>query len=237
MEYLALACDYDGTLAWHGHVEVETVAALERIRAAGWRLLLVSGRHLDDLRSVFSGLELFELAVLENGALLYRPATNEALGLGPPPPAEFVEAITARGVTPFGVGRGIVATWRPHEIVLEEIIRELGLDWQVILNKDAVMALPRGVNKASGLRRALAELKIPAGSVVGIGDAENDLDFLSACGLGVAVDNALPEVKAQADLVTRGHHGAGVIELIDRLLAGELCQPRSRVSASARDEA
>jgi hypothetical protein len=54
--------------------------------------------------------------------------------------------------------------------------------------------------------------------VVGIGDAENDQAFLSACGCAVAVDNALASVKAKADLVV-ADHGDGVIELA-RLLTG-----------------
>jgi hydroxymethylpyrimidine pyrophosphatase-like HAD family hydrolase len=89
----------------------------------------------------------------------------------------------------------------------------------VILNKDAVMVLPTGVDKASGLRLALAELDISPEQVVGIGDAENDQAFLRLCGCAVAVANALPAVKAEADLVTAGARGAGVAELIDRLIA------------------
>jgi hydroxymethylpyrimidine pyrophosphatase-like HAD family hydrolase len=181
-------------------------------------------------------LDLFDLAVLENGALLYRPATGEERVLAQPPPVELVEALQARGVAPFSVGRAIVATWRPHDTALAEVIRELGLAWQVILNKDAVMALPRGVDKASGLSAALEVLNIPAKSVVGIGDAENDLDFLAACGFGVAVDNALPAVKRRVDLVTRGHHGAGVIELVDLLLAEDRHRVESRASAASSRE-
>lgn len=53
MRYLALACDYDGTLAADGHVQEETVAALERLLASGRKLILVTGRQLEDLLSVF----------------------------------------------------------------------------------------------------------------------------------------------------------------------------------------
>ena len=79
-------------------------------------------------------------------------------------------------------------------------------------NKGSVMALPFGVNKASGLMAALAELGIPAHTVVGVGDAENDHAFLAACGCAVAVSNALPSLKAEADIVTVADHGAGVEE-------------------------
>jgi hypothetical protein len=78
MRFLALACDYDGTLARHGRVEASTIAALERVRASGRKLLLVTGRQLDDLRSVFVEVDLFDSVVAENGALLYDPRTPEA---------------------------------------------------------------------------------------------------------------------------------------------------------------
>jgi hydroxymethylpyrimidine pyrophosphatase-like HAD family hydrolase len=84
------------------------------------------------------------------------------------------------------------------------------------------MALPASITKATGLEYALDELRIPEERTVGVGDAENDHALLRVCGLGVAVANALPSLKADADLVTNGARGAGVTELIDRWLANEL---------------
>jgi hydroxymethylpyrimidine pyrophosphatase-like HAD family hydrolase len=48
---------------------------------------------------------------------------------------------------------------------------------QVIFNKGAVMILPTGINKATGLAAALSDLKLSPHNVVGIGDAENDHAF------------------------------------------------------------
>ena len=62
-----------------------------------------------------------------------------------------------------------------------ETIRELGLELQVIFNKGAVMVLPTGVNKATGLAAALDELGLSPHNVVGVGDAENDHAFLALC--------------------------------------------------------
>jgi HAD superfamily hydrolase (TIGR01484 family) len=222
MRYLALACDYDGTLALHGRVNEETLAALERLLASGRKLLLVTGRELDDLLSVFPHVTLFERVVAENGALLYRPASREEKALGDPPPEEFVQALREHGVTPLSVGRAIVATWHPHETTVLEVIRDMGLERQVIFNKGAVMVLPASVNKASGLAAALRELGLSPHNVVGVGDAENDHSFLSLCECSVAVANALPTVKDNADLVTWADHGAGVTELIAELIADDL---------------
>ena len=49
MRYHALACDYDGTIAHHGRVDDETIAALSRLRETGRRLILVTGRELKDV--------------------------------------------------------------------------------------------------------------------------------------------------------------------------------------------
>jgi hydroxymethylpyrimidine pyrophosphatase-like HAD family hydrolase len=222
MRYIALCCDYDGTIAHHGRVDEPTLAALQRLRESGRKLVLVTGRELDELQVVFPHLDLFERVVAENGALLYRPAKREERLLGEPPPASFVEALRARRVGPISVGRCIVATWEPHENTVLETIRDFGLELQVIFNKGAVMVLPAGVNKASGLVAALAEMNLSQHNTVGVGDAENDHAFLRICECSVAVANALPAVKEKADIVTQGDHGAGVTELIEEMLADDL---------------
>lgn len=126
------------------------------------------------------------------------------------------------GVQPFSVGKVVFATWRPHEFVVLQIIQQLGIGYQIIFNKRAVMVLPSNVNKASGLLVALERLGISPDKVVGVGDAENDHAFLEVCGVAVAVDNALPALKERCDLVTRADHGKGVEELIAMLLADGL---------------
>jgi hydroxymethylpyrimidine pyrophosphatase-like HAD family hydrolase len=230
MRYLALACDYDGTIARHGQVDASTLAALERLRASGRRLLLVTGRELDDLLRVLPDVGLFDCVVAENGALLYDPATREEQPLADPPPPEFLHGLERRGVSPLSSGRVIVATWEPNDAVVLQAIRDLGLELQVVFNKGAVMVLPSGVNKASGLKRALETLKLSPHNIAAVGDAENDHAFLSLCECGVAVANALESVKSRADLVTQGDHGAGVAELVDRLVTSDLAEIAPRLT-------
>src|SRR5262245_55643942 len=138
MRYLALACDYDGTLATEGRVAEETCAALDRLLASGRKLLLVTGRQLEDLLPIFPQVNLFEWVVAENGAVLYRPATREITLLGSPPPDEFLHRLQAREIA-LATGHVIVATREPHEQAVLEVIRDLGLELQVIFNKGAVM--------------------------------------------------------------------------------------------------
>ncbi|TPM40677.1 HAD-IIB family hydrolase [Mesorhizobium sp. B2-3-4] len=218
MYFIALATDYDGTLAHDGTVSKKTLAALERFKKSGRKLLLVTGRELPDLKRVFPDVGLFDKVVAENGALIYTPASEEERTISPEPEPKFVARLKKQGVKPLSVGRSIVATWEPHQATVLDTIKKMGLELEIIFNKGAVMVLPSGINKATGLAAALEDLRLSPHNVVGVGDAENDHAFLQACGCGVAVDNAIPAVKSTADLVMRGARGKGVEELIAKLI-------------------
>ena len=230
VRYFALACDYDGTIALHGLVADPTLHALKRLRASGRKLLLVTGRNLDDVLHAFPHAQLFSRVVAENGAVVYDPETRELQSLAQSPPNDFVRELERRGVTPLSVGHVIVATWEPNDRIVLDVIREMGLELQVIFNKGAVMVLPSGVNKATGLRRALDALKLSPHNTIGIGDAENDHAFLEACECAVAVANALDSIKARVDFVTEADHGDGVVELIDRIVASDLTELSPRMT-------
>ena len=218
MRYRAIATDYDGTLATDGVVDEMTLAALHRYRDAGGRLLMVTGRELTDLQRAFPAVATFDGVVVENGAVFFRPETDQIQRLGEPLPDAFFSALTERQVSPLNQGQVIVSTWQPHGETVQQLIEAMGLEARVILNKRSVMVLPTGVNKATGLQVALAEMGLAAHEVAGIGDAENDFDLLKSCGLAVTVNNALPALKAIADKVTTQSRGAGAQELVDWIL-------------------
>src|ERR1700746_3301316 len=114
MHFIVLATDYDGTLAHDGVVDDKTIAAVERLRNSGRRIVLVTGRHRPDLCKIFPRLELFDRVIVENGGVLYRPETHEEKPLCPPPNERFINLLRERNI-PFSVGRTIVATWEPHD--------------------------------------------------------------------------------------------------------------------------
>lgn len=239
MYLMALATDYDGTLAEDGAVRQETLEALKRLKQTGRKLLLVTGRELPDLKRVFPHTDLFDKVVVENGALLYSPDSEEEKPIAPAPPPEFVERLRQKGVDEISVGRSIVATWEPHQTAALEAINELGLELEIIFNKGAVMVLPSGVNKATGLKSALEEMQLSFLNVVAVGDAENDHALLRTAGCGAAVANALPALKDTADLVLVGARGEGVEELIAAIIAHDhaLCiNERHRVPIGEDDD-
>jgi HAD superfamily hydrolase (TIGR01484 family) len=222
MRYLALATDYDGTLAHDSHVSEEALEAIRRLKESGRKLIIVTGREMPELQSVFPEYKLCDCIVAENGALLVWPTDGKEEVLGEPPPETFLHEIVHRGVKPFSVGKVIFATWRPQETIVLDVIQALGLEYQIIFNKRAVMVLPSGINKATGLAKALKRMRISAANVVGIGDAENDHAFLESCAVAGAVSNALPSLKERCDIVMTRDHGGGVIDLIERILGDDL---------------
>jgi hypothetical protein len=229
MRYLALVSDYDGTLAAHGKVSASTVAAMKRLRESVRRLLLVTGRLLSDLLPLFPEHDLFDRIVGENGAVVWTPGSSDLRLLGEPPPERFIARLRELGV-PISVGRILIATHEPHETTVLDVIRELGLEYQVIFNKGAVMVLPSGINKATGLRAALAEIGVSAHNAVAVGDAENDHTLLAECEAGVAVQNALDVLKERADWVTPAAGGDGVAELARAMLATDLGELEPRLA-------
>jgi hydroxymethylpyrimidine pyrophosphatase-like HAD family hydrolase len=230
MRFAAVAVDYDGTLATEGLVQAPTVGALEQLIASGRQCILVTGRMLRELLPLFPQAELCARIVAENGAVLYRPSTREQRLLAPQASTALADALRAKGVMPLDVGDSIIATVRPHEVKVMEAIRDLGLEHQVIFNRESVMILPPGINKASGLKAALDELKLSPHNVVGIGDSENDHALFQASELAVAVNSAVPTLRDAADWVTMRPNGAGTAEAMLALVADDMATHAERLT-------
>jgi hydroxymethylpyrimidine pyrophosphatase-like HAD family hydrolase len=164
-------------------------------------------------------LDLFDLVVAENGAVMYDPANQEEQALDDAPPPAFVERLRELGVASLWVGRVIVATWEPNEGKVLSAVHDLGLNLEITFNKGAFIVLPVGVTKASGFARRIGATRSVAAQLHRGRRCRERPAFLDVCELPVAVANALPSVKEHAAFVTTGMHGAGVAELIDQLLA------------------
>ena len=222
MRYYALATDYDGTIAFEQLVGEPAIAALVRLRASGRRAILITGRRLDDLLTIFPRVDLFDCIVAENGAVLYWPETRATEILAAPPPHSFVDALRGRRINPMMAGQVVVATTHPNEHAVLDVIREQALELQIIFNGNEVMVLPPHINKGSGLQTALRRLGLSGHEVVGVGNAANDHSFLEFCELSVAVADAAPAIKSSVSFTTKSADGDGVVELIEELIATDL---------------
>lgn len=73
------------------------VASLQRVRECGRRLILVTGRELDQLLEIFPDAAIFDWVVAENGAVAYCPATREETMLADPRPRTFGATLSRKG--------------------------------------------------------------------------------------------------------------------------------------------
>ena len=75
-----------------------------------------------------------------------------------------------------------------------------------------------GIDKARALEGALPKLGIDASEVVSFGDGQNDKSMIEWAGTGVAMGNAVDEVKAVAQMVTANNNEDGIAVALDKLL-------------------
>ena len=225
--FRAVAIDYDGTLTSGGAPSADVISALEETRREGYRLVLATGRTLAHLTSDFaSAKSLFDGIVAENGGVVWTQLGGTRLLAGPPDP-HLEEALWRHGV-PLRRGQVLVDTFVEHDKAALEEIGRLGLECQLVRNRNALMIVPAGITKGSGLFEVLGDLGVSHHNTVGIGDAENDHSLLSCCEIGVAVGSAIESLKAQADVVLTQPAGEGVLSFLrGPVLRGDIrVQPR-----------
>jgi hypothetical protein len=280
-----LALDVDGTLTDSRH-EVPVVArdAIRRVRAAGIRVMLATGRRYRDTLPVADILGIDAPIVTASGALVKQPpghATLHRAAFAPGVLADVVARIVAAGHEPIlytdsfahgydfhcrtlagadaaasGEGRGVreylgrnrhLADVRPdlhaappaeafagfamgtHEEMLALEAELLAahpqrLSVHVIRSpryRDWMCEIaPAGVTKWSGVTAVAAGWGIAAAEICAVGDDVNDLPMVRNAGLGVAMGNAVAELRAAADRVVATHDAGGIADVADLLLAG-----------------
>lgn len=105
----------------------------------------------------------------------------------------------------IGPGEKLMALWadfdrQPHQA---EVVRSEPTYLEI---------LPAGVSKGAALSEVSRITGVPLSDIAAFGDSNNDVEMIRAAGLGVAVGNALDNVKAAADYVAAADNGMGVAE-------------------------
>lgn len=235
--FKVVAVDFDGTIASGGKLSPQAVAAIDGARRDGLLIVLVTGRIGAELHAEFPRIaDHVDALVLENGAVAVIDGHTHALAEPVDPGLE--EALAARGV-PYRRGEVLVAVDGEHTATVVEAIGELGMDYQIIRNRSALMVLPAGTTKGTGLAALLARMNLSPHNAVAVGDAENDLSLLGAAEIGAAVADAVSSVRRFADVVLDQPNGAGVAALLARpYLSGaqRWCPPRHWVDIGAFDD-
>ena len=203
------------------------MGALARLRADGVRLVLCTGRILDELLAEFADVaDHFDALVVENGAVI--SIAGRRLTTAPPLDAALSAGLANCGVA-HRTGHVLIAAAAADEHLVLDQLSQLGLECQLVHNRAELMVLPSGINKGVGLRAALAELGVSPHDTIAVGDAENDHSLLAAAELGVAVANAVHSLIRIADVCLDEPDGDGIRSLVDDLTAdANLWDHRSR---------
>ena len=106
------------------------------------------------------------------------------------------------------------------EKIIKNILKESKEDFGVEIydTQFALHITDSGLNKGSSLKIVAKKHGFDLGEILAIGDSENDIEFLSVCGLSVAVANADKSLKEIADYVCENKYGEGVKEAIGKFI-------------------
>ncbi|MDI3538053.1 MAG: hypothetical protein PWP12_365 [Bacillota bacterium] len=100
-----------------------------------------------------------------------------------------------------------------------ELTARLGSEARVTSSKPTFLEIIHPeVSKRSGIEYLLAFFGICPEEAVAVGDNYNDLEMIDLAGLGVAMGNAPPEVKAKADYITASNTEDGVAQVIEKFI-------------------
>lgn len=81
--------------------------------------------------------------------------------------------------------------------------------------------LNKNTDKGKALIALANHLNIPLKNTMAIGDAGNDLPMIVTAGVGVAMENAYPEVKGKADFITLDNEHSGVAYAINKFILNQ----------------
>lgn len=232
-----VALDLDGTLTSGDRLAPETLEAIDQARRGGLVVVLVTGRIGEELKAKFPEIaDHVDALVLENGAVAVTDGKTHLLSA---PVDDALDAALARREVPYRRGEVLVAVDGEYAATVLEVIGRLGLDCQLVRNRSALMVLPSGVTKGSGLSAVLTELSLSPHNTIAVGDAENDLAMFGSAEIGAAAANAVASVQEHADLVLVREDGAGVADLLaGPYLSGarRWCPPRRWVDIGTYDD-
>ena len=98
----------------------------------------------------------------------------------------------------------------------KELVEKLGDRMDIFRSAPFFLELvPKGIDKAKSLSRLLTKINLTPADMIAFGDGYNDLSMLKLAGMGVAMENAAPEVRAEADYVTLSNEEDGVAAALE----------------------
>lgn len=218
----AFAIDIDGTLTENGGgiIHLPAVQNLRTLEKLGYRIIYVTGRSSVEayILSVFTGTT--KIAVGENGGVVTISPTEHII-LGNKEECIKGYRILTRKLENVKLKNVFD---RMTEVVLErtfnielgkQILQDDNIGVELHDSKYSFHINNRGINKATGLAKALDILKIKPSETVTIGDSETDIPLFQFCAFGIALNHADEIVKSKANYVVSQNSGKGLVEALD----------------------
>jgi phosphoglycolate phosphatase (TIGR01487 family) len=217
----ALALDVDGTITdkrRRGCISaIETIYTVENI---GIPVIIVTGNILCFTRALSIFLATSGGLVAENGGVIESKGSRTVLGN-----YKICQEAYNHLKSEFQVEKVQNSDLRVSEIAITRkipvnTVKKVldDFDVEVYDSKFAIHITDPKINKGTSLVKVAKEIGVKPGEILAVGDSENDIEFLSAAGVKVAVSNADNELKDIADYVTINPHGDGVKEAVKRYI-------------------
>ncbi|MGZ4672682.1 MAG: HAD family hydrolase [Ilumatobacteraceae bacterium] len=219
VQKMVIAVDVDGTLFDGSGVADEAVAALATARANGHTVIIVTGRHWEGLDLVVPDVvALANCVICEEGGVMVDVATGHLSVLHEPVEPDLVAGLVAAGVPGLDIGHVVIGAPTTSLAAVTGVRDRLGSRRIIITNKGSIALAPRGCDKGTGLRAAIAALHVHDLPILAIGDAQNDLPMFDVATIAVGVANADDAVRASRVPLTEASVGLGVAEALHRYL-------------------
>lgn len=245
MDYKILVLDLDGTTVVHEEDSLPTDRVRDAVNKVSREIYVsvATGRPIKSALPVITHLNLSGLCVICNGIQLFDPTSNrivEQYGIDKNV-YEKLQQITERHGLELRAYDGyedVDISVSNYENVLSYYLPKIGLDLIGTVEKEleaieniSVHKMPSwdkegialditdvNVSKLHGISEIFKRLMISKDEAIGVGDSYNDFPLLMACGLKIAMGNAVPELKAIADFIAPSVDDDGVATIIEKFL-------------------
>ncbi len=247
MKYKALFLDVDGTTVVHGLHALPTsrvTNAIRQCKKLGVSVCLATSRPLYAVRAIIEHLDLYGYCVLSSGTQIYDTRKKRILIEKTLPDGMIynILGVAKKYKQECKVFDGekeifiddahppakVVDAYFPQlELsIFEKIHKELSIMSTVSLHRmpawdkrfECLDIVSKEASKLHGIAEIAKLLGIQTHEMIGVGDGYNDFPLLLACGLKIAMGNAVPELKAIADFVAPSVEEDGVATVIEKFI-------------------
>lgn len=250
MKYKALFLDVDGTTVIHGMHNLPSpavTAAINKCAKAGVAVCLATSRTLDIVLPIIDHLRLTGYCVIAGGVQIYDPQKKKIIyerllkkELAPDIfriAKKFKEEIWTYDGVKEAVYTGGALPEKLYGFYLPKILPSVVEEFADALKKVPRISVHRMDSwesgyqwiditdaqgtKLHGIVKVGELLGIKTHEMIGVGDGYNDFPLLMACGLKIAMGNAVPELKAIADFIAPSVDDDGVATVIEKFILNE----------------